>query len=120
MGRLSRQCRKKAEDDGYAALMNNTKWKELCFAFAAFEAHPAWRTLDLLNGYLSQWDSEWFHHVGPDYCSIEWLEIDPRENSRGSIREVLEKIGVPFEEDTHFRVIGYRKTSRTNRKQRTP
>jgi|SRR3954470_20506212 hypothetical protein len=107
--RLSRQCRQKAEAEGYAALMNNTKWKELCFTFAGFHQHPAWRTRDLLNGYLSAWDSEWFHHVGPDYCSIEWLEIDPRGCSKSSIREVLEQVGVPFEEGEYFRVIGYKK-----------
>jgi hypothetical protein len=89
--------------------MNNTKWKELCFAFAGFEKHPTWRTRDLLNGNLSAWDSEWFHHVGPDYCSIEWLEIDPRGNSRESILEVLRHVGAPFEEGSHFKVIGYRK-----------
>ena len=56
IGRLSRQCRQKTEEEGYASLMNNTKWKELCFAFAALEPHPTWRTRDLLNGHLSDWD----------------------------------------------------------------
>jgi len=90
--------------------MNDTKWRELCLAFSSFEKGPAWRTRDLLNGHLSDWDSEWFHHVGPDYCSIEWLEIDPKDCGKESVRSVLDKVGAPFEEsERYFKVIGYRK-----------
>jgi hypothetical protein len=110
MNTLSKQCRRKAAEEGYASLMNDTKWREVCFAFAAFERKPRWRTHDLLTGYLSQWDRGWYHHVGPDYCSIEWLEIDPDDSPKEGIRSVLESIGVPFEEtDSYFRIIGYRK-----------
>jgi len=110
MSTLANQCRRKAEADGLVSLMNDTKWRELCFAFSEFQPTPAWRTRDFLNGYLSDWDSEWFHHVGPDYCSIEWLEIDTRNCDRDRIRSVLREGGVPFEESQQFfRVIGYRK-----------
>ena len=109
LSQLSKQCRRKADEEGYAALMNNTKWRELCLVFARFEKAPLWRTYDFLSGYLSQWDSDWYHHVGPDYCSIEWLEIDPHGCSKGIIREALHKVGVPFEETEHFKVIGYKK-----------
>ena len=110
MGRLSRECRQKAERDGYSSCMNNTKWREVCFTFARFDGRlPAWRTRDLLNGHLSEWDTEWFHHVGPDYCSIEWLELDPRAASRDSIRELLQEVNVPFEEGEYLKVFGYMK-----------
>ena len=110
MSTLSNQCRRKAEAEGLVSLMNDTKWRELCFAFSAFEQKPAWRTRDLLTGHLSDWDCEWFHHVGPDYCSIEWLEIDPRDCDDDSITSLLRQVGVPFEASEHyFRVIGYRK-----------
>ena len=109
MSPLAKQCRRKAEEEGYASLMNDTKWRELCFAFAAAKKTPAWRTLDLLNDHLSQWDSEWYHHVGPDYCSIRWLEIDPRECQREEVRHVLQQVGAPFEEAAYFKVFGYRK-----------
>jgi len=112
MNSLSKQCRRKAEESGYAALMNNTKWRELCLAFSTIDKKPAWRTYDFLNGYLSEWDHEWFHHVGPDYCSIEWLEIDPRDCPIVQIREVLGSLGVPFEESKYFRIFGYRKSDR--------
>ena len=106
---VSKQCQQKATEGGYAALVNDTKWQEICFAFAAFESKPAWRTCDFLNGHLSDWDREWFHHVGPDYCSIEWLEIDRKDCSANKVRAVLEKAGVPFEEAKYFKVFGYKK-----------
>src|SRR5688572_28691890 len=109
MSLLAKQCRTRAEPKGLAGLMNDTKWRELCFAFAAFEKKPAWRTGDLLTGHVSAWDTEWFHHVGPHYCAIELLDIDSRDNPKEKIREVLEHVGVPFEEASDFRVLGYKR-----------
>ena len=109
MSPLSNQCRRKAEERGFASVMNDTKWRELCSAFAAFEKKPAWRTRDLLNGYVSQWDTEWCHHIGPNYCSIEWLEIDARECAKEKIRAVLEQVGAPFEDSVYLKVFGYRR-----------
>jgi hypothetical protein len=107
---FAKQCRRKAESEGLVSLMNDTKWRELCFAFSSFHPKPAWRTRDLLNRHISDWDSDWFHHVGPHYCSIEWLEIDPRACERESIRAVLSKVGAPFQEfGQFFRVKGYTK-----------
>lgn len=109
MSTLANQCRRKAETEGLVSLINDTKWRELCVAFSAFKKKPAWRTRDLLNGHLSDWDTEWYHHVGPHYCSIEWLEIDPRDCDDESITSVLRQVGVPFDEsELYFRVIGYR------------
>jgi hypothetical protein len=109
MSTLAKKCRMKAEAEGFSALMNNTKWRELCLGFAAFENKPAWRSRDLLTGYVSAWDTEWFHHVGPDYCSIEWLEIEARQNPPSAIRELLERVGAPFEEASSFRIFGYKR-----------
>ena len=89
--------------------MNDTKWREVCLAFAAFEKKPAWRTRDLLSGYVSQWDSEWFYHVGPNYCTIEWLEIDPRDCPKNRIEEVLLKVGAPHEIGDFIKIVGYKK-----------
>ena len=108
MSALANQCRRKAEAEGLVSLMNDTKWRELCYTFSAFDVPPRWRTRDLLNGHLSEWHREWFHHVGPDYCSIEWLEIDPSGCDRERVRTVLREVGAPFEESGQLlRVIGY-------------
>lgn len=110
MSALANQCRCKAEAEGLVSHMNDTKWRELCYAFSAFNSPPKWRTLDLLTGVLSDWDREWFHHVGPDYCSIEWLEIDPSGCDRDCIRAVLREVGAPFEESEQYLcVIGYKR-----------
>jgi hypothetical protein len=110
MTAVSKQCRVKAELEGYVSLMNDTKWREICVAFSKFKDKPLWRTLDFLNGYLSNWDAEWFHHIGPDYCCIEWLEIDPRDCSREKIISTLTQIGESFEEcERIFKVIGYKR-----------
>lgn len=109
MSTTAEKCRHKAEARGLGSFMNDTKWRELCYAFSSFAPTPAWRTYDLLTEYLSTWDREWFYHVGPDYCSIEWLEIDPSGHDRDTIRAVLREVGAPFEESEQFlRVIGYR------------
>lgn len=66
--------------------------------------------MTFLNGYLSEWDGDWFHHVGPEYCCIEWLEIDPMGLDREFLREVVCKVGAPFEDLERFlRVIGYKR-----------
>ena len=110
MSALANQCRRKAEAEGLVSYMNDTKWRELCYAFSSFDTKPRWRTRDLLTGYLSEWDRGWFHHVGPDYCSIEWLEIDPGGCDRESVRAVLREVGAPFEEsEQFFRVVGYKR-----------
>ena len=110
MNSIANQCRRKVETDGLVSYMNDTKWRELCITFSSFDLPPRWRTLDLLTGHLSEWDRGWFHHVGPDYCSIEWLEIDPSQCDRGSVCAVLREVGAPFEESDQFlRVIGYKR-----------
>jgi hypothetical protein len=110
MNSLAKQCQAKAEEAGYASFMNDTKWRELCMAFASSEKKPAFRARDFLNGYISPWDSEWYHHIGPDYCAIEWLEIDPRECNRETISKTLKSIGAPFEEGAdYFKVFGYKR-----------
>ena len=89
--------------------MNDTKWREISFAFSAFAKGPAWRTRDFLTGYLSAWDHDWFYHVGPDYCSIEWMEIDPKGCNTSDIRNVLQTVGVPYEEADFLKIFAYKK-----------
>jgi len=91
--------------------MNETKWNELRFAMCGLgEASPKWRTLDVQNGHLSGWDSEWFYHFAlGGYKSIHWVEI--AINSAAQRKTVLARLAaihVPGEEtDVGFRIFGY-------------
>jgi hypothetical protein len=92
-------------------LMNDTKWNELRLAMYQLRQHsPQWRTLDVENGYLSEWDGEWFHHfqIG-GYKTIEWCEIKITSRDQyDAVRDALEAVHVPGEQTEHgFKVIGY-------------
>ncbi|MEZ5638186.1 MAG: DUF6678 family protein [Burkholderiaceae bacterium] len=91
--------------------MNDTKWNDVRLAMHQLgHLSPQWRTLDVVTGYLSAWDREWFHHfqVG-GYKTIERVEI--RVSSRAqleAVREALETVHVPGEQTEHgFKVVGY-------------
>jgi len=91
--------------------MNDTKWDELRLAMYGLDAfRPRWRTLDIENGYLSQWDGEWFYHFrSGGYKSIQWVEIavDTAEQ-RAAVLAELVRIHVPSERtESGYRVFGY-------------
>jgi hypothetical protein len=95
-------------------LMNDTKWDELRRAmYELDELAPRWRTQDVENGHLSEWDRGWFYHfrIG-GYKSIQWVEIavDTVEQ-RAAVLAELVRIHVPGERtDSGYRVFGYVKT----------
>ena len=41
--------------------MNNTKWNEIRLAMNDIPYTVKWRTKDLENGYISQWNADWFY-----------------------------------------------------------
>lgn len=95
-------------------LMNDTKWDELRRAmYELGDLAPRWRTRDVENGYLSEWDREWFHHFHEGgYRFIQWVEIavDTFEQSAAVLAELV-RIHVPGERtERGYRVIGYVKT----------
>jgi len=91
--------------------MNNTKWRELQQAMYALEEHsPKWRTKCVTNGYVSNWDGEWFYHFSEGgYKDIEWVEIQAEnEEHRSVILSELRKVHVPGERTAHgFKIYGY-------------
>lgn len=91
--------------------MNDTKWDEIRFAMHDLdELSPRWRTLDLKNGYLSDWDGEWFHHFrAGGYKYIEWLEIAVKSEAQAeAVLNALVRIHVPGEiTENGFKVLGY-------------
>lgn len=61
----------------YQGLMNNTKWNEIRLAMYSYPKTVRWRVKNINNGYLSNWDAEWFYHFAEGgFDTIEWLEIN--------------------------------------------
>ena len=92
-------------------VMNDTKWEEIRLAmYGLGELAPRWRTLDLENGHVSEWDGEWFHHfrIG-GYRFMESLEIAVvSQPQREAVLSALVRIRVPGEQTEYgFKVFGY-------------
>ncbi|MCG7564957.1 hypothetical protein MHM95_01435 [Pseudoalteromonas sp. CnMc7-15] len=49
---------------------NNTKWNELISEVCEFSEKPCYRT-KVVNGYISDWDSEWYYHLPFPLLSVE-------------------------------------------------
>ena len=93
------------------SVMNKTKWYELQMAmYELKELCPEWRTSSLANGYLSEWDGDWYYHFSEGgYKDIEWVEIKI-ENvlQKEVVLSELQKIHVPgHETEQGFKVYGY-------------
>jgi hypothetical protein len=93
-----------------APLMNNTKWNELRVAMDQLKPRAQWRTKDVENGYISQWDGDWFDHLRlGGYETIEWLEIKiTSAEQNASVLNVLQSIHVPGVKIAGgYRIYGY-------------
>ncbi|GAA0076942.1 hypothetical protein UT300005_13200 [Clostridium sp. CTA-5] len=96
----------------FNSLMNNTKWKEIRLAMYQYHETIMWRVKNIDNGYLSNWDGEWFYHFKlMGYDTIEWLEIKvDNEEMKNKIVNILRKIHVPGEIlNNSIKVYGYKK-----------
>ena len=94
--------------------MNDTKWDELRRAmYELGDLTPRWRSRDVENGHISEWDREWFHHFRESgYKFIEWVEIaiDSVEQQAAVLAELV-RIHVPGERtECGYRIVGYVKT----------
>lgn len=94
--------------------MNDTKWDELRRAmYELADLAPHWRTRDVANGHVSDWDREWFHHFrNGGYKFIHWVEIavDTDQQRAAALAELV-RIHVPGEQtESGYRVFGYVKT----------
>jgi len=90
--------------------MNNTKWNEIRLAMNDIPYTVKWRTKDLENGYISQWDADWFYHfmIG-EYKTIEWLEIQFTSETKDLIVNKLKEINVPAELlENSVKIYGYK------------
>lgn len=96
----------------YNSLMNNTKWEEIRVAMHDYPLATLWRVKNIDNGYLSNWDADWFYHFRLDeYDTIEWLEIKiDNSEMKNEVVNILRKIHVPGEVlKSSIKVYGYKK-----------
>lgn len=93
------------------AHMDDAMWNELRMAMHNLgEKAPQWRTKDIENGYLTEWDEEWYYHFRKGgYRTIESLEIRvSNKDMRDLVRKALIRIHVPgLVTEDGFIVIGY-------------
>jgi FAD/FMN-containing dehydrogenase len=99
-----------ATERGLSACMNDTKWREVCELFRHWSAPPPrFRISDLLapDGYVSEWDREWYYHPRP-YVSIQWLEVEIPSDSVPAALARCKEIGASVEaRDVGLRVWGW-------------
>ncbi len=96
--------------------MNDTKWNEIFHTFYDNECSPehpliSWRTKDIENGYISNWDGTWTHFgcEPREWDKIEYLQIRLTEENSDLVLSELRRIHVPGEvEGGIVTVYGYR------------
>jgi hypothetical protein len=95
---VAARVRKTATQYGLVSYMNDTKWREVCDGFRQWPRPPRFRVHDLLaaDGYVSEWDSEWYYHPLP-YVSIQWLEVELRGEQVSAALELCKRAGAAVE-----------------------
>ena len=94
--------------------MNKTKWDEIRLSMynlgINMKTAIKWRTKDVKNGYISNWDGEWYYHFkNGGYETIEWLEIStPNNIIKEAILNELKKIHIPSKiQEGSIMIYGY-------------
>jgi len=92
-------------------VLNNTKWRELQSAMYGLNSDsPKWRTRCITNGYISDWDGEWFYHFSEGgFTDIEWVELKiDSEEQRKLVLPILQAIHLPGEiTEAGYKIYGY-------------
>ena len=97
--------------------MNNTKWREIFRAFYYGNELKInspiikWRTKDIENGYISNWDAAWTHFgcEPRDWDRIDYLQIQLTPENVSYVMASLKKIHVPGTvEDGIVTIYGYK------------
>lgn len=101
-------------ENQFYSLMNDTKWEEIRDAVNNSTDKIHWRTKDIMNGYISQWDGDWYYHFRDGrHRAIERLEIKVEtDDLKKKVLAILQEIHVPgkvFKDS--IRIYGYAKTS---------
>ncbi|MBJ9963715.1 hypothetical protein LGM43_07175 [Burkholderia seminalis] len=88
------------------ALANDTKWNELISFMRGLDGwRPSYRS-KWVNGFVSEWDVEWFYHLPFPFVGVEWIDIGLHERASVSLETIdhsglilgkLAEIGFEFE-----------------------
>ena len=61
---------------GLTGLANDTKWDELISEIRTWDGwRPSFRASAVENGYVSNWDAEWFYHLPFPMIGVRWMDI---------------------------------------------
>mgnify|MGYP006138217031 CR=1 FL=1 len=95
---------------GLVGAANNTKWNELISIVRKDHRWPSWRSKSI-NGYVSQWDVEWHHHLPFPFKGVLWLDISTNVNGEDltdHYAAVIDSIGLDYQVGADMvRVFGY-------------
>ena len=90
---------------------NDTKWLELRALVLSFEAahRPKFRSRCISNGYISEWDGEWYHHFCEGgFKDIEWIELKFKPADCINLLSGILEIGLVGEGRSNLlRIYGY-------------
>ncbi|WP_175903707.1 DUF6678 family protein [Burkholderia seminalis] len=88
------------------ALANDTKWNDLISFMRGLDGwRPSYRS-KWVNGFVSEWDVEWFYHLPFPFVGVEWIDIGLHERASVSLETIdhsglilgkLAEIGFEFE-----------------------
>lgn len=123
------KLRKIIASKGLTGLANDTKWNELIQTMRADGWSPCYRCNCIDSNYISEWDSEWWHHLPFPLMSVSELDLSVTEekDTKGGrtlpgqidhtleLENLLTKIGFEFEigKDV-IRIFGYAPKDRSD------
>jgi hypothetical protein len=101
-------------------LANNVKWNKLIKAMRSKNSLVISYRYKWINGYVSQWDMEWYYHLPFPFKGVLWFDMSypktdinrlTREaiiDSSNSIITLLKSIGFEYEINNNLiRIFGY-------------
>ncbi|GAB5561293.1 MAG: hypothetical protein SynsKO_29400 [Synoicihabitans sp.] len=107
--------------ENLTGLANNVKWNKLITYMRNLEGwKPSWRSKSV-NGYMSEWDVEWWYHLPFPFKLVRWFDIGCHEiNRTGALTDdkvidhseefisMLKGIGFEYEKRNGIiRIFGY-------------
>jgi len=109
------------EYSNLTGLSNNVKWNKLItYMRNSNDWVPSYR-YKWINGYISEWDVEWYYHLPFPFKGVLWFDIGYNQNLHigrlvkdkiidhsKQLIDIIESIGFVYEKSDDFiRIFGY-------------